>query len=177
MAKIHITSRNGNDLVGDHDFWKDEILIYEPTELDQIMQKYDRYEERFAGSLPGTDGSNCISAAPEAPLPMAGVRPSGSQEEPYQPAITRVPSPAPQFRRHGEAPKAVTQAPQAKREPIVTVTTTMTRMPLPFAVRQQQTPIDPFAQRRAEAQKSFQDSVRRARQHAADVMAKLGNAK
>lgn len=177
MAKIHVTSGNGGDLDGSHDSWKDEILIYEPTELDQIMQKYDRYEERFAGSLPGTDGSNCISAAPEAPMPMAGVRRSGSQEEPSQPMITRVASPAPQFRRHGEAPAHTDQAPAAKREPIITVTTTMTRMPLPFAVRKPQTPIDPFAQRRADAQKSFQESVQRARQHAANVMAKLGNAK
>lgn len=222
MAKISIKSLNGSVLEGEHDQWKEEILLYEPTEVDTLMSRYDRWEEKFAGSLVATDGSQPISEGPS--FRLAGVRSSGSQADPIHPEevgvgnaferlamVSRVNTPVPQFRRHGEP--APVQASQ-ESEPEFTVTTTMEpsprnykpqlrrhnepapvqapvppphlrlreevtfRTPLKFArPAPKLDPRDAEIQRRKEIQDRFNQNVQAARQHAADVLAKVGNAK
>lgn len=66
MAKLHVKSQYGGTLASGHDSWKDWILEWVPSELDQIMAKYDKSEEKFnTNARMATDGSENISAAPK----------------------------------------------------------------------------------------------------------------
>jgi hypothetical protein len=163
MAKIHVTSGNGNELEGGHDQWKDWILEWVPSEVDDILERYDPSIEKFANRSPLTDGSS-VSAPP-----LETMRP--------EPMVHRAPTPRPVFHRHGETAPAPAQA--TKPAPQITITTTMTPSPRNHVPRFQK-PVDPaeaIRQRRAAAQERFQQQVRAARAHAADVMSKIGNAK
>lgn len=153
MAKIHITSGNGNELEGAHDQWKDWILEWVPSDIDEIMELHDKSEEKFAHRFPNVDGGSANISAPPVEPPN---RPT--------PALRRV--------------EARPAAPAPKAEPAVTIKTTMELSPRNNPRFQR--PVDPaeaLRQRRAAAQERFQQQVKNARQHAADVLANLGNAK
>ena len=221
MAKISIKSLNGSVLEGEHDQWKEEILMWEPSELDLLVERYDprKGQENIMAARMGLNGVPVAEPvfAPEESFQSfepTVVYDEGGTEAPARTGmVSRVSTPIPQFRRHGD-PIPVQAGQEESSEPAITITTAMEpsrrnyrpqfhrhgepapvqapvpppvlrlreevqiRTPLNFGPRKAAIdPRDAEIQRRKEAQDNFNRKVQESRQHAADVLAKLGNAK